>query len=185
MVNDKQRAKRARRRAVVASSLSSGVRVHGVGGDAQLDATWQGLAYLEAAGALAVVPAEAVPVRTVTRSSRWAAAATQFASADVLLVVDDPIASTSPSAEVGAPSFWQWHAHSLHKRQQRLARAPDRCWSHMAIGSVRGDDRRGGAGSIGGARPPPDHRGKAGVLGVTFSSPSTPRPLTGHEGPLR
>src|SRR5438046_8242508 len=97
------------------------VGVLGVGADAQLDATWQGLADVEAAGALAVVPVEAVPVRTVTGSSGWAAAAVGFAAADVLLAVDDAIRATGPSAEVGAPRFMQGHVNSLHKKHGRVA----------------------------------------------------------------
>ena len=53
---------------------------------------------VEAVGILAVVPVEAVPVRTVAKTSGWAPAAARFAAADVLLTVDDAIgAAVSPT----------------------------------------------------------------------------------------
>jgi len=80
--------------------------------DEQLDAGWKLLADVEAARPLLVVPIEAVPVRPVARSGRWALLAGSFATPHVLLAVDD---STSMVAQIGAASLFQRHAKSLHK----------------------------------------------------------------------
>lgn len=85
------------------------VGVHCDGVETKLDARGQDFADVKAPGALAIVPVEAVPVRAMTWSSGWAAAAAGFAATDVLLAIDDPIRLTSPSAEVGAPSFRHRH----------------------------------------------------------------------------
>src|SRR5262249_26904555 len=99
------------------------VGVNGVGVDPQLDAGWQGLADVEAPGALPIIPVEGVPVRTMTGSSGWALAAVGFATADVLLAVDDTIRPAGSSAEIGPPGFRQRHVDSLHKRHGRLPRS--------------------------------------------------------------
>src|ERR1700704_4108655 len=79
-----------------------------------LDARWQVLPDVETGGALAVVPVEGVPVRTVTGTSWWAALAAGRATADVLRAVDDAVGSTGASAEFGSARFAE-HSESLHK----------------------------------------------------------------------
>jgi hypothetical protein len=73
------------------------------------DATRQTFANVEAVRVLAVVPVEAVPIRTVARTSGWATAAARFATADVLLTVDDAIGAAVSPTQVGATSFCQSH----------------------------------------------------------------------------
>jgi hypothetical protein len=84
-----------------------------------LDATPQTFANVAAVRALAVVTVEAVPVRTVARTSGWAAAAGRFATADVLLTVDDAIGAAVSPTQVGATSFcqsqWSPSWKPLHK----------------------------------------------------------------------
>src|SRR5262245_46404224 len=54
----------------------------------QFSAGWELLADVKAAGALAVVPVEAIPIRPVARAAWRAAPAAGLATADVLLTVD-------------------------------------------------------------------------------------------------
>ncbi len=81
----------------------------------RFDAGRELLADVEAARPLLVVPVIAVPVRSVTRTGGWAATAANFATAHVLLSVDDAIRAPSPTAQIGAASLLQRHAKSLHK----------------------------------------------------------------------
>ena len=92
----------------VGVSLKGWIREH-------FDAAWEVLADVEAGGALLVVPIKAIPVRTVTRASRWAATAAGSAAADVLLAVDDAVGSAGTTAEVGSACLAK-HSESLHKR---------------------------------------------------------------------
>jgi hypothetical protein len=70
-----------------------------------LYATWEALADVEALSALAIVPVEAVPIRTVARPVGWAATAARFAAAHVLLAVNDAIGATGTPTQVGATSL--------------------------------------------------------------------------------
>ncbi len=70
-----------------------------------LYATWEALADVEALGALAIVPVEAVPIRAVARPVGWAATAARFAAAHVLLAVNDAIGATGTPTQVGATSL--------------------------------------------------------------------------------
>ncbi len=90
--------------------------------DEQLDAGRELLADVAAARALTVVPLEAVPIRPVARSGRWALLAAGFATPHVLLAVDDSIwtAINRALALIGAACLSQKHTQSLHKT--RLSR---------------------------------------------------------------
>jgi hypothetical protein len=81
----------------------------------QLDAGWKLLADVEAARPLLVVPIEAVPIRPVARSGRWAFRTGGFATPHVLLAIDDSVRPSGPTTQIGAASLSQWHAKSLHK----------------------------------------------------------------------
>jgi len=80
--------------------------------DEQLDAVRELLADVEAARPLTVVPVEAIPIRPVTWTGWRALFAGGFATAHVLLAVDD---SASMVAQIGASCPFQRHAKSLHK----------------------------------------------------------------------
>jgi hypothetical protein len=82
----------------------------------QFDAGWQGFADVEAARPLAVVPIEAVPVWAMAWSGWWALLAVGFATAHILLAVDDSIRPPGrPPTRVGPSCPFQWHVKSLHK----------------------------------------------------------------------
>src|SRR5262245_42107622 len=67
------------------------------------------LADVETPGALAVVPVEAIPVRSVARPVWRALGTALLAAADVLLTIDHPVGTSSPSAQIGTARLLQWH----------------------------------------------------------------------------
>ena len=73
------------------------------------------LADVEAVRALTVVPIEAIPIRPMAGSGRWALFAARFAAAHVLLAVDDAIGAASPIAQIGATCPAHSYVKSLHK----------------------------------------------------------------------
>ena len=81
----------------------------------EFDAGREMLADVEAARSLLVVPIEGVPVRPMARSGWWALLAVGFATAHVLLAVDDSIRPPGPPARVGTSCPFQRHVKSLHK----------------------------------------------------------------------
>src|SRR6266508_7006961 len=70
---------------------------------------------VEAASPLAIVPVIAIPVRSVTRTRRWAATAAKFAAAHVLFAVDDAVRTAGSAAEISTARALGWQAQPLHK----------------------------------------------------------------------
>ena len=83
--------------------------------DEQFYAGRELLADVEAPRSLLVVPVEAIPIWTVPSSGRWALLAVGFATAHILLAVDDSIWPPGPSTRVGTSCLFKRHAKSLHK----------------------------------------------------------------------
>jgi len=85
--------------------------------DDEFDAGRELLADVETSRPLLVVPVEAIPIRPVTSSGRWALLACGFAALRVLLAVDDSIWSTihRTLAQIGAACPSERHPRSLHK----------------------------------------------------------------------
>jgi len=83
----------------------------------QRDSGRQGLADVEATGALAVVPVESVPVGSVARTVWRTVLTRRLATADVLLPVDD--AGRPHPRRPRSTSRSQGHTQSLHKTPER------------------------------------------------------------------
>ena len=85
--------------------------------DDEFDASRELLADIETARPLLVVPVEAIPIRPVASSGRWALVATGFATPHVLLAVDHSIWSTihRTLAKIGAACPSERHPKSLRK----------------------------------------------------------------------